>query len=77
MTIVPPREDAEHMRRRLLDAGVEPWLISATPDISLRGLMRWAIPHLTLVPDVEDVVADVLHPMFGEVASNGFAGDAA
>lgn len=66
----PSREDAAHMRRRLLNAGVEPWLVASTPNIGLPALMRFAIPHLTLVPDVDeqrDEVAKVLHPLFGEV----------
>jgi hypothetical protein len=64
----PSREDAAHMRRRLLNAGVESWLVSSTPDLGLPALMRHAIPHLVLVPDVErDELAEVLHPAFGEV----------
>lgn len=63
----PSPDDARHMRRRLLDAGVERWLVATTPDIGLPALMRFAIPHLTLVPDVDDELATVLHPTFGEV----------
>jgi hypothetical protein len=65
----PSREDAALMRRRLLNAGAPKWLVSSTPDIGLPALLRRTIPHLTLVPDVEehDELAEVLHPVFGEV----------
>lgn len=74
----PSREDAAHMRRRLLNAGVDRWLVSSTPDIGLPALLRHAIPHLVLVPDVErDELAEVLSPMFGEVDGDWIIGGGA
>lgn len=61
----PSHEDAEHIRRRLLAAGVDRWLVTSTANIDLPTLMRKTIPHLTLVPDV-DLVEGALAAKFDE-----------